>query len=484
MESKKPRLLLVDGNALVHRAFHALPPLTVPKTGEPIGAVYGFAMMLVKAINDLRPTHYAIAFDRKAPTFRHQLFDQYKAHRPKMDDELAVQFGRVREVVNSFGIPIFEMDGYEADDILGALSAQARRRDLETVILTGDADMMQLVSPKIKVYYPRPGGSFSDAMLYDEEAVKKRYGVDPPQIADIKALKGDPSDNIPGVPGVGDKTALKLVKQFGNVEKLLERLDEVEPVKLKEKLKENIELIKRSHELATIDQETPVTLDFDECCQIDRYDRSLAADLFRELGFNSLLSKLPETNTAQTAPETQPAAGEQTESAEPVEIGNGLKYETVTSIEALDALISRLSAAESLALSTAGSVLSSMNAKIVGISFSAVEGEAWYVPVTPPATFPDGNLPLDVVLSRCKPLLENASCGKNIHNGKYDLILLAENGINLNNLTFDTMVAAYLLGDKSLGLKEIVFSRTGLEIVPASSLVGSGSSRSPCSRLE
>ncbi len=157
-------------------------------------------------------------------------------------------------MVNAFRIPIFEMDGYEADDILGALSTQASRQDMDTVILTGDADMMQLVSPKIKVYYPKPGGSFSDAMLYDEEAVKQRYGVSPAQIADLKALKGDPSDNIPGVPGVGDKTALKLVQQFGSVEQMLAHLDEVEPAKLKDKLKENVELVKRSHELATIDQ--------------------------------------------------------------------------------------------------------------------------------------------------------------------------------------------------------------------------------------
>ena len=485
MDTNKSLLLLVDGNALVHRAFHALPPLTVPKTGEPIGAVYGFAMMLVKAINDLKPTHYAIAFDRKAPTFRHQLFDQYKAHRPKMDDELAVQFARVREVVNAFGIPIFEMDGYEADDILGTLSSQAKRQDIDTVILTGDADMMQLVSPKVKVYYPRPGGSFSDAILYDGEAVKQRYGVDPPQIADIKALKGDPSDNIPGVPGVGDKTALKLVLQFGSVEKLLEHLEEVEPEKLRTKLRESIELIKRSHELATIDQETPVELNFDECCQIDRYNRTFVAELFRELGFNSLLPKLPAGELKQSTPSPYPSPIEGEGMVENVAavraevVPAELKYETITTIEALDSLVSRLSAAESLAVSTAGSVLSPTSASIVGISLSAIEGEAFYIPVTPPGSLADGNLPLEIVLSRLKPILEDTSRPKYIHNGKYDLILLAENGINLNNLAFDTMVAAYLLGDKSLGLKEIVFSRTGLEIVPASSLVGSGSKQIP-----
>jgi DNA polymerase-1 len=208
--------------------------------------VYGFAAMLIKAINDLKPSHYAIALDRKAPTFRHQAFDQYKAHRPPMPEELAGQFGRVREVAKAFRIPIFELDGYEADDILGALSTQASRQDMETVILTGDADMMQLVDPKVKVFYPRPGGSFSDAVLYDTEAVKNRYSVNPEQIADYKALKGDPSDNIPGVPGVGEKTAIKLINQFGSVENMLEHIDEIEPAKLKDKIKDNIEAAKQS----------------------------------------------------------------------------------------------------------------------------------------------------------------------------------------------------------------------------------------------
>ncbi|HEX7476027.1 MAG TPA: 5'-3' exonuclease H3TH domain-containing protein, partial [Dehalococcoidales bacterium] len=271
MVDRESLLLLIDGSALVHRAFHALPPLTVPKTGETVGAVYGFASMLIKAINDLQPSHYAVAFDRKAPTFRHKAYDLYKAHRPPMPDELVGQLGRVREVVNSFHIPVFELDGYEADDILGALSFQASQKGIGTVIMTGDADMMQLVSPTVKVYYPRPGGSFSDAMLYDEEAVKQRYGVAPAQIADLKALKGDPSDNIPGVAGVGEKIGLKLVLQFGSVENMLENIDCIEPPKLREKIKANIEVAKQSKFLATIVKDVPITLDFDQCCQLSSY---------------------------------------------------------------------------------------------------------------------------------------------------------------------------------------------------------------------
>ncbi len=484
MESKKPLLLLVDGNGLIHRAFHALPPLTMPKTGETVGAVYGFSMMLVKAINELKPSHYAIAFDRRAPTFRHQMFDQYKAHRPAMPDELAGQLGRVREVVNAFNIPIFELDGYEADDILGALSTQASAQNLETVIMTGDADMMQLVAPLVKVFYPRPGGSFSDAILYDEEAVKTRYGVTPLQIADLKALKGDTSDNIPGVPGVGEKTALKLVTQFGTVENLLQHLDEVEPAKLKDKLKENIEILKQSHVLATIVRTTPVTLDFDKCCQIDRYDRTKAAELFRELGFNSLVGKLPGTQGEAVTPAV-PAAAPAAPAVPAVESKTiAAQYQTISTAEALDALITRLCSLPSVALSVEGSSLNPMSSRIVGIALSPAAGEAYYIPVAPPDALPDGKLPIDTVISKMKPLLENPAIAMNLHNSKYHLILLAQNGLELKNLAFDTMLAAYLLGDKALGLKEIVFSRTGLEMTPSSDLVGSGSKQIPLFQVE
>ena len=316
-------LLLVDGHALVHRAFHALPPLTVPKTGETVGAVYGFSLMLIKAINELKPTHYAIAFDKKGKTFRHTLYDQYKAQRPAMPEELAGQLGRVREVVTAFHIPVFEVDGYEADDVLGTLSAQASDRGIDTVIVTGDADIMQLVSPHVKVYYPRPGGSFSDAILYDSEAVVQKYAVKPEQIADFKALKGDPSDNIPGVPGIGEKTAARLIQQFGSIDDIYARIGEVTPPKLGDKLRENEALLMRSRELSRIVRDTPVTLDLDVCCQIASYDRNEVAQLFRELGFNSLVGKLPETETGKAAAVAT--------SAEPVNIPT--KYETA-SVEA------------------------------------------------------------------------------------------------------------------------------------------------------
>jgi DNA polymerase I len=470
MENRSPRLLLVDGNALVHRAYHALPPLTVKSSGEIVNAVYGFSSMLIKAINDLKPTHFAVAFDRKAPTFRHELYDQYKAHRPPMPDDLASQLGRVREVVRSFRIPIFEMDGYEADDILGALSQQASQKELDTVILTGDADMMQLVSDRVKVFYPRPGGGFSDAILYDSQAVESRYGVKPEQISDLKALKGDPSDNIPGVPGVGEKTALKLIQRFGSVENLLNHMEEIEPPKLRDKMKENVEVLKRSHELTTILRSTPVTLDFDECCQMSRYDRAHVVELFRELGFNSLLSKLPETEL-QEAP--QPPAP-------PIELTKiETRYQMLSGAAEVQSLAKRLLDSTSLAFSCEGSALGATSAQLVGVAISPREGESYYIPALQPGSLSSDQLRPNELAALLKPLFENPGIAKFSHNSKYDIILLADSGSATANLSFDTMLAAYLLGEKSLSLKDIVFSRLGIEMIPSSELVGSGSKQIP-----
>ena len=457
-------LLLVDGNALVHRAYHALPPLTVKSSGEIVNAVFGFSSMLIKAINDLKPTHSAVAFDRKAPTFRHQLYDQYKANRPTMPDDLSSQLGRVREVVRSFRIPIFELDGFEADDIIGSLSQQASQQDLDTVILTGDADMMQLVSEKVKVFYPRPGGSFSDAILYDIAAVEKRYGVKPELIADLKALKGDASDNIPGVPGVGEKTALKLMQKFAGVEDLIRRMEEVEPPKLRDKIKENLEALKRSHQLATIVRSTPVKLDFDDCCQLSRYDRAKVAEMFRELGFNALLNKLP-SSEIEAAPVPAPA----------IEVKRlETSYRLVTNLADLEALVARLSGLPSFSFSSEGSTPGATTTEVVGFAISPLEGEAYYIPVLQAGAISAGQLALDAVLTRLKPLLESERISKSSHNSKYDMVVLAQNGLKIANLSFDTMLAAYLLGEKSLSLKDVAFSRLGVEITPSSDLVGSG----------
>jgi len=473
---KKPLLVLFDGNNIVHRAFHAFAtsrPLTVSKTGEVISAVYVFALMLLKIINELKPTCYAIAFDTKAPTFRHQMFAQYKAQRPPTPDELVNQLGRVRQLVNAFHIPIFELDGYEADDVLGTLSQQAGQQDIDTIIVTGDADAMQLVSPRVRVLYPKPRGSFSNTDLYDEAAVSQKYGIKPEHIADFKALKGDPSDNIPGVPGIGEKTAVRLIQQFGTIDQIYANIDEVTPAKLQALLKQNEVIARQSKELATIVTQTPVTLNLDDC-QISHYDRNQATELFRELEFFSLLPKLPEGEEA--APETTT----QVKTKPPPQAD----YHTVDTTPALDELLNRLSAAKSFAFDLETTSLNAMSAEMVGISLSPAPGEAYYIPVGHVGWGQVEQLPLKQVIDRLKPPLEDATPAKLAHNGKYDMTVLAEYGVTVNNLTFDTMVAAYLLGEKSLGLKALAFSKLGIEMTPITALIGSGAKQISMSLVE
>ena len=468
---KKPLLVLFDGNALIHRAFHAIPPLTVSKTGETVSAVYGFALMLLKVINELKPTHCAIAFDMKGPTFRHQMFDQYKAQRPPTPDELVNQLGRVRQLVETFHIPIFELEGYEADDVLGTLSHQASQQDIDTIIVTGDADTMQLVSPRVRVLYPKPRRAFSDTTLYDESAVSQKYGVKPEQIADFKGLVGDPSDNIPGVSGIGEKTAVKLLQQFGSIEKIYERIDEVTPPKLQALLQENEAIARQSKKLATIVTKTPVTLNLDDC-HIGQYNRHQVTELFRELEFASLLPKLPQIGTEEIATaqvETEPPQGD---------------YHIINTTPALDELLNRLSAAKSFAFDLETTSLDPMSAQLVGISLSPARGEAYYIPVGHVGWGQVEQLPLEQVIARLKPLLEDNTSAKLAHNGKYDMAVLAEYGITVKNLAFDSMIAAYLLGEKSLGLKALAFSKLAIEMTPITDLIGSGAKQISMSQVE
>jgi len=471
---RKPLLVLFDGNALIHRAYHALPPLTSRKTGEMVNAVFGFTSMLLKALTELKPTHIAVAFDKKGPTFRHKLYDQYKAHRPPAPDELVHQIERVRELVRTFRIPVFEMEGYEADDILGALSKQASQQNIDVVIVTGDADTMQLVSPRVKVLYPKPGRSFSDTMLYDEEAVTAKYGVRPENIADLKGLVGDVSDNIPGVPGVGDKTAVRLIQQFGGVDRIYENIDKVTPAKIQASLRENADTARRSKQLATIDTQTPVTLNLDEC-RISHFDRAAVTELFRELEFASLLPRLNQLEIADEGVEKQAWA-----KATPPQ-GN---YQTVTTEPALNELIGRLTEAKSFAFDTETDNLNPMKANLVGLSFSASKGEACYIPVGHTALDEIQQLPLKLVTEKVKPLFEDPQIAKYAHNGKYDMTVLAEHGIEVNNLAFDTMVAAYLIGEKTLHLKTLAFSRLNVEMMPITDIIGTGAKQIPMSQVE
>ncbi len=418
--------------------------------------------MLLKVLGELKPTHIAIAFDKAGPTFRHEMYDKYKAQRPPTPDELINQFGRVRQVVDAFNIPVFELDKYEADDVLGTLSKQASEKDVDTVIVTGDADTMQLVSPRVKVLYPKAGRAFSDTALFDEAMVRDKFGVGPERVADYKAMVGDPSDNIPGIPGIGGKTAVKLIGQFGSVEDIYKRLDEVTPPKLQEKLRENESAAMQSKELATIVTETPVTLDLDDC-RVGKFDRQQAVDLFRELEFNSLLPKLP-VSDSDTAPLT-----EITRAPSPP-----CEYCVVASAEELDALANKLSEAGSFAFDTETTGLNPMTAQIVGISLAVEQAKAYYVPVGHTVLDTITQLPLEQVVERLRPVFEDVKIAKIAHNAKFDMNVLAECGITVAGLTTDTMIAAHLLGEKAIGLKNLALNKLGVEMTPINTLIGRG----------
>ncbi len=290
------RLVLIDGNAILHRAFHALPQTLTSPDGTPVNAVYGFTTMLFKLFTDLKPTYIAVAFDRPKPTFRKQLFAGYQAHRPKMDEGLSSQIAKVHDVVRSFGIPIYELDGYEADDVIGSLAKQAISPVDQVVIVTGDRDLLQLVEgDRVLTYMPVKG--LTEAKIYGEKEAKERLGVDPKQIPDYKALAGDQSDNYPGVSGIGPKTATQLLTTFGSVEALYQaigkkdkRLTEVSPNVL-EKLAHGAEDAVLSKDLATIRTDAPVHLNFDEA-KIETLDTPQARKALEDFHFFSLLKRL------------------------------------------------------------------------------------------------------------------------------------------------------------------------------------------------
>jgi DNA polymerase-1 len=475
---EKPLLVLFDGNNIMHRAYHAFgatryrqeKPLTVAKTGEVVSAVYGFAMMLLKVLNDLKPTHIIIAFDKKGRTFRHEMFDQYKAQRPPMPEDLVGQVDRVKQLVDAFRIQTFEIEKYEADDVLGTLSSQAARQGIDTVIVTGDADTMQLVSPTVKILYPRPGKTFSDTTLYDADAVKEKFGIGPEHVADYKAMVGDPSDNIPGVRGIGEKTAVKLIQQFGSLENIYTHLDEVTPPRIRDLLKEHQNIARQSKELATIVTDTPVTLDLEKC-RVTQYDHKQATEFLRSLEFYSLLPRLPGAESAPVKSEIQAA---------PFKVD----YRIISSETGLDELADKLSKAGTFAFDTETYGLNPMLANLVGISVAAEPGAAYYIPVGHVTLDEITQLPLEQVVSRLKPVFGDAKLPKIAHNGKFDVHVLAQCGLEVRGFSFDSMIAAHLLGENTLALKSLAFNRLSIEMTPINSLLGTGSKQINMSQVD
>lgn len=289
------RLVLIDGHAILHRAYHAFPSTLKTRQGELVNAVYGFTRMLLTVLEDLKPTFLAVAFDLPQPTFRHQEYVGYQIQRPEMDKELAGQIKRVYQVVKSLNIPIFTRPRFEADDVIGTLAKQVsqnkvhRTKNIEVMIVTGDKDIMQLVDKKVKVYAPQRG--FAEPEIFDEKKVKILLGVTPKQIIDYKALIGDASDNYPGVSGIGPKTAVELLGQYGDLKTIYKNLKKIKPL-LAQKLQDGQENALLSQKLATIITKVPLKLDL-KACLVHDYDHQKAIKLFEELEFKSLINKLP-----------------------------------------------------------------------------------------------------------------------------------------------------------------------------------------------
>ena len=460
MLMQEPLLMLLDGHAIVHRAWHAIrEPMNVQSTGEEVRAVYGFLNTLLRNLSEWRPTHCAIAFDLPAPTFRHLEFKEYKAQRPPTPPELLSQFDRIRQVVEAFEIPIFEIEGFEADDVLGTLCRQAEEQQLQTLILTGDTDTLQLVSPWVRVLL---SFSVQRRMLYDEAAVRERYGgLEPPTVADVKALQGDSSDNIPGVPSVGAKTAIRLLVQFGSVEGIYENIDAVTPPRTQQNLRDNREVAFRDKSLTTIVRDVPVKLDL-ETARYGTYQRAQVIGLLRDLEFYSMVDRVPDLLGDGGEPATDGPAGEKHLETD---------YTVVDNVEALEEMIGELDSPEGFSFDTETTSLNPMDAGLVGLSFSNAPGRAWYVPV---GHDEGAQLPLEQVLDRIRALMEAETVPKSAHNANFDMSVLASHGIQVRNLAFDTMVAAHLCGRNIVGLKALALELLGVEMTPITDLIGTG----------
>ncbi|HJN62349.1 MAG TPA: 5'-3' exonuclease H3TH domain-containing protein [Candidatus Parcubacteria bacterium] len=299
MEEDKKKLIIIDSNAIIHRAFHALPPLST-KNGEVVNAVYGFLLIFFKAIKEFQPDFIVACFDVPRPTFRHKKYKEYKAKRPPAPKELYQQIPKIKEILKLFDVPVFEKEGYEADDLIGTISHLAPKKqvlpEIETIILTGDLDALQLIDSYTKVYTSRKG--IKDTVLYDKAAVKERYGISPRQLLDYKSLRGDPSDNIPGVTGVGEKTASNLINKFGTLENLYKELKENSdktkelPPRLRETLLKYKEQAFLSKSLVEIKTDVPIDFNLEKS-RWGKYSKDKVIKSLEGLGFYSLIKRLP-----------------------------------------------------------------------------------------------------------------------------------------------------------------------------------------------
>ncbi len=455
MTKPKNKLLIIDAHALIHRAFHALPPLTTSQ-GEPINAVYGFLLILLKAIKEIKPTHIAIAYDSKGKTFRHKQFKDYKANRPPVADELKSQFPLVKKVTEAFGFPSYALPQYEADDLIGTICAQYdRKKGVETIILTGDHDMLQLVDQDTKVMKLIKG--MKETLIYDEATVKEKHGLTPSQIIDYKGLRGDSSDNIPGVKGIGDKGATALLQKYGSIEGIYSHLAEITGrahAALEGSQKEAL----LSKQLATIAQDAPIEFKLEEA-EIGSYNRSAITKLFQRYEFKTLLgqlSRLPgfEIQEGLFAPKENDEA-ETRRRAE-------FDYTLVQTSAEIKKLATAIAQQKIIAFDTETTGLNPLQDDLVGISFSWKAKQGYYLACG------------KKVPAAIKAVLEDPQIKKTGHNLKFDIKVLDHAGVHVQGVAFDTMLASFLLnaGSRGHGLDNLAFVEYGHQMQPITDLIG------------
>jgi len=445
MMKKTEELYLIDGSSYIYRAYHTTGTLSNSK-GFPTGAIFGFTNMLVKTLRDRRPMHVAVVFDSRGPTFRNEKYADYKANRPPMPEDLSVQISRIHEVVEAYRLPSLAVPGFEADDIIATLTQQAKEQGWNVVIVSGDKDLMQLVGEGVQMWDPQ-----RDA-VYDPEAVKKKFGVGPDRLTDLLGLMGDTSDNIPGVPGVGQKTAAGLLDQFGSIEGIYANLDNITQTKTRENLRAHKDKALLSRELVRLDASVPLDKGPDDLIPLEQDTDRLRA-LFTEFEFKRYLDELPQKKALDYS-----------------------GYVTITSAEDLQKWIDRLKAAGRFALDTETTSEQPVRAELVGISVSCEEGTAAYVPVG--HTYGD-QLPKEQVIEAFRGLLEDGSAEKIGQNIKYDLVVLKKEGLDIKGIACDTMLASYLLDPsrRSHSLDELARIFLNHQMITLKELIGSGKSQ-------
>jgi DNA polymerase-1 len=464
-------LYLVDGSSYLYRAFHALPPFSNSR-GQPTNAVFGVVNMLQKFLRDTRPTHIAVVFDAPGRTFRDDLFEAYKAHRPPMPDDLRSQVAPVLQAVAGLGLPLLRIEGVEADDVIGTLARQAQSAGMRVVISTGDKDMAQLVNEHISLVNTMTGTAL------DTQGVRAKFEVDPEQIVDYLALIGDSSDNIPGVPKVGPKTAVKWLAKFRSVDAIVAHADEIEG-KVGESLRENLAQLDLSRRLATIQCDVALPLTLAEL-QLRAPDVSALTALYRELEFRGLLRELggeaaePETAGATLHAPSPPSSTE--DPARAAILAAPRQYDTILDETALAAWLERLTAASHFAFDTETTSLDYITAEIVGVSFATSPGVAAYVPLAHRYPGAPDQLDRTTVLERLKPLLEDASRVKVCQHGKFDTHILANAGIALAGARYDTMLESYVLNSVATrhDMDSLAQHYLGVETIKYEAVAGKG----------